>query len=392
MSARIEEATVNVDRCEAAAKARGQTAGPRGSQGAQLDTEPRDLQSLQPVRSGSEAPPSSMALTASFVIGSAVVLFFGCLPAVLGGLKLQGLLDEASVGRIMTVEMLALAATATFGPRIMREGGRSIGIALIGLVAINLLSWQTASTAVLYASRLISGLLSGLAFCAAVSVQMRTRQPERTSAVFFAISAIPQIIVGYFVPAQVIPVWGAGAGFLILASAFALGLPFAPLMRVPAATFKRSTPTSRGWLRGSPVLVLIGAIILHNAGTGAGWTYAPLIGIERGFPPDTVGLAVGGSLAASLLGSVTFALLAWRLPSLSSLVVGLLVQAGVAVALAVLNSGPGYVMTFSCFGLLWMALLPFYVRPAVELDPSRQLATALFGIGLAGMALGPLVA
>jgi hypothetical protein len=49
-------------------------------------------------------------------------------------------------------------------------------------------------------------------------------------------------------------------------------------------------------------------------------------------------------------------------------------------------------MIASClFGLFWLALLPFQVNQAIELDETRRIALLLTPIALIGMSLGPFI-
>jgi FtsH-binding integral membrane protein len=342
------------------------------------------------IRGQQEGP----AILASCLIGATTLLMLQVQPLLLGAMVQEGRLGMAGLGQVAGAEMIGLALAVGLAPRFM-SGDRlrlKLALALALLSALNFAMPLVQSLGSIIAVRGAAGVLEGLALAACISVQMDSRQPERVNALFFAFVGVPAIPLGWVFPTHVFPAGGADAGFAVVGALTALAiLAIRPLP--PRIGFEPVFVLgSRGldWLTPA-VLLAIAAIVLQNAGNGGAWAYVERIGAQRELPAEAIATAFSASLAANVLVSLAVAWVAWRLPPLLTLIVGLLLHAAVTLWLAFAANSTSYVAATIGFSIFWAALLPFYVAVAVRLDSSRRFALILFGVGLGGIAIGPLI-
>lgn len=339
-----------------------------------------------------EAPPVLLAgrpVFASFAIGAAVLLIQMLQPVLLGALAAEGRLDESSLGRVAAAELFGLAIGTGFGPPLMTTRGMRLRIAaaMAMLVLANLVTPGAQTAGALLLLRSAAGLLEGLVLGACIAVQVRTAAPERVNALFFGLVGMPQIIAGYWLPTLILPRHGADGGFLLVGTLTLAAALAAAAMPSSLKTDGDDVPRPTPW--NLLTLLLVFAVVVQNAGNSGAWTYVERIASQREFAPSTVGLAVSAGVAANVLASLAVAGVGWRLPALRVLMIGMPLQALVAIHLGGTGDPWGYVGAAIGYNIFWAGLLPFYIAIAVRIDPSRVVAQMLAGAGLLGLAVGP---
>ena len=325
------------------------------------------------------------------LIGTASLMILGIQPVLLGALTQEGRIGEAALGRLATVEVLALALGSALGVRVLRQGriaGKvALGCALLALA--NAAIYVSHTPAMLYLTRGAAGLLEGFVLGAAIVVITHSRAPDRLNGLFLALQTIPQAALAYALPVTILPRFGADAGFAILAalaavcalSAFALTERHPP---VPEAAVGGGHP----WR--PPVVGILVAITLQNAAIGGAWDYAERIAAQYRLAPDLVGAALAASLMFQVAGALVVAWCAWRLPFRIVTIAGPLCQALVIFVIATVPSL--YVPATAMFGLFWLALSPFQVRLLIDMEPTRQAVLIATAITLFGLSAGPFLA
>ncbi len=334
---------------------------------------------------------SPVAIASSMWVGSAGLMILGIQPVLLGALAQEGRLSEGSLGRLATVEVLALAAGSVVGPRILGAGRMraKTAAAALALAPANLVIYATPSLAALFVSRAFAGLLEGLVLGAAIVVLTHTRHPDRLNGLFLAVQTIPQAVAAYALPVTLIPAHGAAAGFALLsllalsAAAMALGLPDR------GAAAEAAAPAEL--LRSPAVLRALAAVALWSAAIGSAWSYVERVAVQQGYSPQIVGLAMSASLTSQVLGAFAVAWIGWRLPYRIALCVGALLQALLVIALAIARAPGAYVAAACAFGWLWLALGPFQVRLLIDVEKTRRAAMLLAAVTLSGFSAGPLI-
>ena len=332
---------------------------------------------------------TATAIAGAILLGTAALMILGIQPLLLGALTEDHRLSVAALGRLATVENLALAAFSAVGSRIM--GGPRIRLkatlVCVALAVANISIYLADTSTSLFVFRSIAGALEGLMLGTAIVVLTSTPHPDRVNALFLAIQTIPQMVAAYFLPVAIIPRWGSSAGFALLCLVALVSVAGAWALRVPAAVRREPTravvPTT--WR----VLIGLAAVISQNAGIGGAWNYFEQAGAQRHFGPNVIGFALSASLAAQIAGAFFVAWIGWRAPYRIVLPIGIAVQTFMVLALAQLTNATSYTAIAAGFGLLWLGLQPYQIRQLLTLDATRRSALLVIPLALTGLSLGP---
>jgi predicted MFS family arabinose efflux permease len=244
-------------------------------------------------------------------------------------------------------------------------------------------------TQLLIVSRVIAGLMEGLLLATTNIAITRGRHPERLSALFLMVSAMPQVAASYLLPSTVIPRFGADAGFGVLSVLAIAGIAVAFLL----GNEIQDAPPRRTSVQVWTPAVLIGllGVILQNAGNGAAWEYQARVGENLHFSGQVVGTAIAADLIFQIIGTFAVAWIAWRLSFRAVLMLGCLVQAAILVAMGRVHTPYGYISICAVFGMMWLGVNPYQVSLLVHLDRTRQAALLLASLQLVGFGTGPLI-
>jgi hypothetical protein len=330
---------------------------------------------------------TALCITSTMVIGTAAMLVLGLQPILLGGLAEAGRLTEAEVGRAAMIEIFGLA----IGPFFINSGYLRIkaGAIAVLLVLINLAFFGAGSSLDIILQRGAAGLLEGLLLSSVAIILTHTRRPERMNGVLLGVSTFPQMVAVYVLSTSLIPLYGLGAGFILLAVAAAVALLAVVFVVDRVETGSDSALAPVQW---SPSLVVfVGGVLLQNAGIGAAWNYGEILARQHGFDHDVVGLSMSGGLGFQVIGALLAAWLAHRLHHRSPLILGTVVQAGIVYGMTIAAIPGAYIALCCAFGLFWLALQPFQVIELIKLDPSRTMAVLLTPLALTGLSIGPLL-
>jgi DHA1 family inner membrane transport protein len=337
------------------------------------------------------APTSTRTVIAGLFLGTVSFMITGIQPVLLGGLAEEGRLSDATLGRVAWVEVMALALAAAVGPRLLRFGSarRTIAAACLALALANAVVYISHDTSALILSRIIAGLMEGLLLATTNIAITRGRHPERLSATFLMVSAIPQVAASYLLPAAVMPRFGADSGFGILCALAVVGIAVAFLLGNEIQDAPPRKPAAQVWT--PAVLIGLCAVILQNAANGAGWEYQARIGENLRFPGQVVGTAVAADLIFQIVGTFAVAWIAWRLPFRAVLLGSCFVQAGILIIMGMVRAPYAYVAICALFGMMWLGVNPFQVSLLIDLDKTRQVALLLASLQLMGFSTGPLI-
>ena len=330
-------------------------------------------------------------VVAGLFLGTVSFMITGIQPVLLGGLAEEGRLSDAMLGRVAWVEVAALALAAALGPRLLRVGSAraTIAAACFVLSLCNATVYITHGTQALIISRVIAGVMEGLLLATTNIAITRGRHPERLSATFLMVSAIPQVAASYLLPATVIPRFGADSGFGVLCALSVAGIAVAFLLGKEIQDTPPRQPASQVWT--PAVLIGLCAVVLQNAANGAGWEYQARIGENLHFSGQVVGTAIAADLISQIVGTFAVAWIAWRLPFRVVLLLSCLVQAGILIAMGNVHAPYAYIAICALFGAMWLAVNPFQVSLLIDLDKTRQVALVLASLQLMGFSTGPLI-
>lgn len=336
-------------------------------------------------------PTTKATVVAGLFLGTVAFMVTGIQPVLLGALAEEGRLSEATLGRLAWVEVLALALASALGPRLLRFGSarRTIAAACLSLALANAVVYWSHDTRLLILSRLIAGLMEGLLLATTNIAITRGVHPERLSALFLMVSAIPQVAASYLLPAMVMPRFGADSGFGLLCVMAAAGIGVAFLLGREIQDAPPRVATARVWT--PAVLIGLLGVILQNAGNGAGWEYQARIGENLHFSGQVVGTAIAADLIFQIIGTFAVAWFAWRLPFRIVLLLSCLIQATILIAMGRVHTPYAYISVCAMFGMMWLGVNPYQVSLLVDLDKTRQAALLLASLQLVGFGTGPLI-
>jgi predicted MFS family arabinose efflux permease len=337
------------------------------------------------------APTSTRTVIAGLFLGTVSFMITGIQPVLLGGLAEEGRLSEATLGRVAWVEVSALALAAAIGPRLLRFGSarRTIAAACLALALANAVVYISHDTLALILSRVFAGLMEGLLLATANIAITRGRHPQRLSALFLMVSAIPQVAASYLLPATVMPRFGADSGFGLLCALSLVGIAVAFLIGNEIQDAPPHKPAAQVWT--PAVLIGLCAVILQNAANGAGWEYQARIGENLHFSGKLVGTAIAADLIFQIIGTFAVAWIAWRLPFRVVLLGSCFIQAGILITMGMVHSPFAYIAICALFGMMWLGVNPYQVSLLVALDKTRQVALLLASLQLMGFSTGPLI-
>jgi len=337
------------------------------------------------------APTSTRTVIAGLFLGTVAFMITGIQPVLLGGLAEEGRLSEATLGRVAWAEVTALALAAGVGPRLLRFGSarRTIAAACVALALANAVVYISHDTAALILSRIVAGMMEGLLLATTNIAITRGRHPERLSAVFLMVSAIPQVAASYILPATVMPRFGADSGFGLLCALAVVGIAVAFLLGNEIQDAPPRKPAAQVWT--PAVLLGLCAVVLQNAANGAGWEYQARVGQNLHFTGKLVGTAIAADLVFQIIGTFAVAWIAWRIPFRQVLLGSCFIQAGILITMGRVHTPFAYVAICALFGMMWLGVNPYQVSLLVDLDKTRQVALLLASLQLMGFSTGPLI-
>ncbi|MGA3204676.1 MAG: MFS transporter [Bryobacteraceae bacterium] len=341
--------------------------------------------------SAAPQPTTTPTVIAGLFLGTVAFMVTGIQPVLLGALAEEGRLSEAMLGRVAWVEVLALALASAIGPRLLRFGSArgTIAAACLALALANAVVYVSHDTQALIVSRVIAGLMEGLLLATTNIAITRGVHPERLSALFLMVSAIPQVAASYLLPAVVMPRFGADSGFgiLFVLAVAGIGVAFLLGREVQDAP----PPKAAGGVWTPAVLIGLLGVVLQNAGNGAGWEYQARVGENLHFSGHVVGSAIAADLVFQIIGTFAVAWIAWRLPFRVVLLLSCVIQSAILVAMSRVHAPFAYISVCAIFGMMWLGVNPFQVSLLVDLDKTRQAALLLASLQLVGFGTGPLI-
>jgi predicted MFS family arabinose efflux permease len=336
-------------------------------------------------------PAATATVAAGLFLGTVSFMITGIQPVLLGALAEEGRLSEAMLGRVAWLEVAALALASAVGPRLLRFGSarRTIAAACLSLAIANAVVYFSHDRQLLILSRLIAGLMEGLLLATTNIAITRGRHPERLSALFLMVSAIPQVAASYLLPATIMPRFGADSGFGMLCILAIAGIGVAFFLGKEIEDAPPPKPIAQVWT--PAVLIGLVAVVLQNAGNGAGWEYQARVGENLHFSGRVVGSAIAADLIFQIVGTFAVAWFAWRLPFRPVLLSSCLIQAAILIAMSRVHAPYAYISVCAIFGAMWLGVNPFQVSLLVDLDKTRQAALLLASLQLIGFGTGPLI-
>ena len=325
----------------------------------------------------------------AIALGSIALLVTGLMPLLLGALVAEHRLSAAGIGQTAMLELLSMGlTTALAGLWLKPERLKLIGaVATLALVAADLATMQASGSGI-FAARFAAGLGEGILLWITIAMIARTQTPERWSAIFVTATTVVQMLLAPLLTSIVLPRFGAGGGYAVLAAVSLPGFVFAVLVSPRYAPLVKpegegGTPPPRGWMALFATFVFVACF-------GAVGVYTVPIVQQIGLTAQVAGAGISASLLGQVLGGSSAALLAGRVRYLPVFAAGTLCFLGIWTLWALPISGWVFVVSDGFAGFLYMLMLPFLVPMAIEADPSRRAAVLSGAAQVLAGAMGPL--
>lgn len=335
--------------------------------------------------------PSRTNVFAALWAGSVGLLVLGLQPILLGALLTGGRVNFDQVALAATVEILAIGIGSVISAFMLGSGAVRLkaAICLVLTAGFNHATAVTDGPTAVILTRGLAGLAEGGLVAFAVELIARSRHPGRIGGYFVSLQTLGQAGIAVLLALWIVPRWGATGGFEVLALVSALSLVCVALLPANYGTLPKPVEqTASGLWRFAPLTALL-AIFAFYMFLGSLWAFLEPLGGDAGIAATVIGLMVSFSLVAQILGAAISTTVEARLPFRPVLAVAAVLA--LAIALAISMHPPALVFWFLAMGIgfIWLFVVPFQIRLAVDADASRGAALLVPAAQLFGAALGP---
>jgi len=319
---------------------------------------------------GADLPP----VPAAAVIGMGVValLIVGLTPALLGALVEEHRLTDSQLGLTAMIELLTMGVTTGLAGAFLKPNAlRPIGVgACLLFAAANVASIHAGGAGVML-MRALAGIPEGLLLWITVGMIARSRTPERWAAVFFTAQVVAQLALALLYALVVIPRFGSGGGFAVLALAALCGM--AGALALPTAFGPLMGGDGGGALPWRGILALVASVVFVS-GNGAVSVYLQPLAMKAGLNGDVARTAVWCSLAAQIGGGMLATVMAGRV---RYIVVFAAAALSLAIAWIVFGLGAPplpFIAANALAGVAGLLVGSFLAPMIIDADPSRRSA------------------
>lgn len=335
--------------------------------------------------------PTRANVWAALWVGSVGLLVLGLQPILLGALLNEGRVNFDQLALAATVEILAIGIGSVLSAFALGSGAiRTKALVFLVLAAVcdHATAATTGPTSVIV-TRGLAGLAEGALVAFAVELIARSRHPGRIGGYFVSFQTLGQALMAAMMALWTVGRWGAAGGFetmAVVALASLVVVFFLP--RAYGVLPKPADEAASGLLRLAPVTALL-AIFCFYQFLGALWAFLEPLGGDAGISADIVGLMVSFSLAAQILGATLSTVIEARLPFRPVVLIAGLLAIGIALIIPLHPPALVFWGLAMTIGFIWLFVVPFQIRLAVDADASRGAALLVPAAQLFGAALGP---
>jgi predicted MFS family arabinose efflux permease len=336
-------------------------------------------------------------LAALILLGAAGALSLGLAPLIVSALSAGPGLSIPQAGSCVSSEQLGAGLGTVLvlfllGKVRLRRLGT---MALLFIIAGNLLSLVFSSFFALWAARLLAGIGCGLT-AAAYGSLATTAAPERNFAIYNGAVIITVSACGMSVPHLV--AFGGDRSLFALIAGFSLVALLCigwsadrPISMSPA-----TTPTGFALLQSRPALLGSLIILFYFIAIAVLWTYVADIGASHRYGASAIATTISlsflvGGLVASFVATILARNPAKRAMRRRIVTICTIGGAITTASVIVVPLFPLFAAAVLIFVFLWILLYPFLMGLLSELDPTGWLAVLSLALQSAGFVIGPLV-
>lgn len=347
----------------------------------------------EPDNSPADTAPTALPIAIG-VIGLSVFL---ALPIFVGGLVEGRGFTEREAGLISSVEMAGLAVgNIVFLLLAHRLGVRALAIASLLIFAIaNGATMLARGFDAIVLVRCLSGIGGGAAFALTAAVLSGTSNPDRSFSIFLVAQLIFQALALWVGPSA-LQITSVDVLYTLPAIAALMALPFLRSLAASGRTTTQSHSTAIAPAPSAPPLALLGmtllAMMLLFAATGGVWTYLERMGAAAGLTPGEIGMALGASGIAGVIGPSVTLWLSRQHRRLVPISVFMALLIGSQLFLMMKVSFSIYLAVACAFNFAWNALIPYYYGVLADIDREGRAAVAGNVLATVGLSAGAAVA
>ena len=339
------------------------------------------------------APDGLPAAVLLSFLATAGLFYVNIMAALVTGLS-DGLgIKPASAGLIASANVYGAALGALVAVFLIRRlPWRTVATAaLIGLIAIDLVSMRVSSVPWLTGLRLCHGIIGGLLVGVAFAVIARTKSPDRV----FGMLLVVQFGIGgiglWALP-PLVPVYGTAILFLALA-AFSVAtlamLPFLsayPVVEPGKNTVQKAAPIAR-----KPLAATLAAIFLFQAGNMGLAAFIITLGRSAGLDQDMIGPTLGAANWLGALGSILVVFMGTRYGRAKPILIAIAMTILFTAAFYRSDLPVVYIAANIGSAIVWAFTIPYLLGLAAALDKVGRTAALGGFFSKLGLASGPLL-
>ena len=316
------------------------------------------------------------------------VLSANSIPVMIGAL-IDGLaVNEAEVGVLGTVELLAVAfAALAAAPLAGKVSNRRLAVSgcLLAITA-QFLSAAVDSLYLLAGLRFIAGAGLGLAYAAAAMAAAATANPDRVLgySVTAGLLAIVVLLPGLV---SVVAAAGYKGGYVALG---ALVILLVPVMGwLDRGKTREAQPGTAPALPRRSLCGLLLCIALFNIGSGAIWSFSERVGVQAGLTAEEAGFIIATSALSGVVGALFAGWLGDRWGRRRPVILALVLAGAGYILLGEAANNAGYIAGVHLYMGTYMFLFPLMIGAGAVMDASGRAATLAAGTISLTFAVGP---
>jgi predicted MFS family arabinose efflux permease len=333
-------------------------------------------------------------MLALVAIGVVATLTLGMLPVFAGSIVAAHGWGDRDLGWLASADMAGSAiACLLIARRVAAMHSRRVAwISLAAVVATNLLSVQANAFAELMALRVLAGSANGVLLAIVYTGLCHSSVPDRS----FGLYTLGQLATQAVLLA-LLPGWIARQGiavvFYLLAATSAASalLVFGIPDRLIAASPVPTPAAGTGSPRRQATLGLAAQAIYFLA-PAALWSYFEAFGRGFGLAMETIGLALGASALAGIVGALFVIGCGHRCLRLPSMAAGTAVSVVAVICLIAGQAPTAYVSAACLFNFAWNFTFPYQMGVLAAHDRDGSVAVASLVVQLVALASGPAIA
>ncbi|EAW39887.1 major facilitator family transporter, putative [marine gamma proteobacterium HTCC2080] len=333
-------------------------------------------------------------ISAIYPVGPAAIIV---MPMIVGGLIDSYGFSEQQAGAVASAEGVGLVLgllMAALWVRTVRWRS-SLFVGLAGYALLNFGSSMAEGHTQIMALRFLSGYIGGCVFAIVVAALGDNREPDRAFGIGQAVQGLLMGLLFMLAP-LLMSIFGVNGVFYMMAALALLAIPFLP--RFPQSGVIQTAVTDSNGGGKTPVKViallylsLLGGFVYYLAVFGF-WGFIERIGMQAGLEQDAIGLALGVSQLAAIMGALIAAGAAQRFGRFMPLLVALLGQLCVLWLLVGQFSSLAFYAGACAYQGLYVMATSYQLGVVATLDNKGKFIVIMTALQGLGAALGPSIA